>query len=138
MFQQISQLFKLNYYGKSCVITMGDVGVGKSTIIENLTGEKNLSKQSINSVTRDSTFYDSKDLIIIDTPGMNSRIEKAQHNLAVAKALSYMPVNLILLIVVPGDRAEDTTEVIKKYLSRLLDFSLFQFEINSANFFKIF
>jgi len=104
------------------VVLYGDAGVGKSTIVEKLTGEKGLSSDSDQSFTRVSKSFDSPDsqLEICDTPGINSLADRFEHNLHVAHALNHRPVSSILIVVRALPRLESVVEKVSKLTFRFL------------------
>jgi len=104
------------------VVLYGDAGVGKSTIVEKLTGQKGLSSDSGQSFTRVSESFDTQDnqLEICDTPGINALTDRFQHNLHVAHALNYRPVSSILVVVRALPRLESVVEKVSKLTFRFL------------------
>ena len=88
-----------NFLRPPYVVLLGDVGTGKSTLVEKLTGESGRSSDSSMSYTRSSEVFWVPDgsLIIADTPGSNALEDKLEHNIWIAGALNYMPVSRILL-----------------------------------------
>lgn len=104
------------------VVLYGDAGVGKSTLVEKLTGEKGLSSDSDQSFTRVSKSFDSPDslLEICDTPGINSLADRFEHNAHVAHALNYRPVSCILIVVRALPRLESVVEKVSKLTFRFL------------------
>ena len=80
------------------IVLMGDVGSGKSTILERLTGAENKSSASSESYTRATEVFSTKNgsLVIADTPGSNPIDDPFQHNLHIMHAINFMPVNCIL------------------------------------------
>ena len=56
------------------VVLLGDVGTGKSTIVEKVSNVTNLASDGDTSVTKSSTVFWSIDgsLLIADTPGSNA------------------------------------------------------------------
>ena len=77
------------------VVLVGDVGTGKSTIVEKLTGESGRSSAASMSVTSSSQSFATPDgrLIVCDTPGSNAARDKLQHNVWIASALNFMDVS---------------------------------------------
>ena len=108
------------------VILMGDAGAGKSTLVEKVTGMKGRSSASSTSATRASSLFRSVEadekgsFIICDTPGTNSATERFQHNLHVAHALNFQPVNLILIVVKADTRIETVLDRVGDYMGRFL------------------
>ena len=99
------------------VVLLGDVGAGKSTIVEKVTGVSGRSSNANESVTLTSAVYESLDgeLIICDTPGSNAMNDKFQHNLNIAHALNFMAVTCILVVVKADTRIDNVIENIIKY-----------------------
>ena len=79
----------------SYIVLIGDVGAGKATIVEKLTGAIGRSSDASESVTISSEpfFTHDRGLIISDTPGANPMSEKLEHNLFLADALNLRPVS---------------------------------------------
>ena len=77
------------------VLLVGNCGVGKSTIVEKLTGIEDRSASAALSFTKNSEFFwvPDKSLIIADTPGSNPLTDKLEHNLQIAHAFNYREVN---------------------------------------------
>ena len=107
------------------VVLMGEGGVGKSTIVEKLTGVTNLTGETLFFRP-----YETPDwtLTVADVPGSNL-IENGSHwrrdspNLEIAAALDYKPVSLILITVRADLVLGNVLSVVKKFSERLLDFS---------------
>ena len=68
------------------VVLIGDVGIGKSTLVEKLTGFHRLSSPGAESFTKDSMVYStiSGRLLICDTPGSNPMEQRYEHNYWIA------------------------------------------------------
>ena len=81
--------------GSHYVVLVGDVGSGKSTILEKLTGARNKSSNSFESFTRASEglYTPDRSLIVADTPGSNAMRDKMEHNVWIARALNFQPVS---------------------------------------------
>jgi len=94
--------------GVLSVVLVGNVGTGKSSLVEKVTLQKGLSFSGATSFTQESRFFLSPDgrLRVIDTPGVNARTEPLQHNMWVAHALGFKPVSMIGLVV-KADRRID-------------------------------
>ena len=107
---------------KPYVILIGNVGAGKSTLVEKVTGVTGISSAASTSVTKASCVSESVDgsLIICDTPGTNSITDQFNSNLEVARALNLMPVNLVLITVKADVRIESVAKVIREYLECFL------------------
>ena len=103
---------------KPYVILIGNVGAGKSTLVEKVTGMTGISSAASTSVTKASDVIESVDgsLIICDTPGTNSITDQFDSNLEVAHALNFMPVNLVLITVKADVRIESVAKVLREYM----------------------
>ena len=77
------------------IVLVGDVGSGKSSVVEKLTGEKNRSSNAKESFTRSSEPFWCKDgkLVVSDTPGSNAMKDKVEHNVWIAGAMNFRPVS---------------------------------------------
>lgn len=99
-------------------LLLGDVGSGKSTLVEKISGQTGISSSQSTSCTRVSSLYESfnKLMIICDTPGSNSMTDKFEHNAWIAGAINYSPVSRILICVIAQPRIANVIDVVKKYL----------------------
>ena len=104
------------------VVLMGDVGTGKSTIVEKVTNETNLASNGDTSVTKSSTVFWSIDgsLLIADTPGSNALEDKLDHNMWIAGALNYLPVSKMFILVKAETRLDSVVDNIRKYSDRFV------------------
>ena len=106
------------------VVMIGDVGVGKSTVVDKLTDNdiKVRKSDSALSVTRYSKPYWTYDdsMVVCDTPGSNSIQDQLEHNEHIASALNYKPVSRILIIVKADTRIANVMSVINRYSERLV------------------
>ena len=104
------------------VVFIGDVGVGKSTVVEKLTGKKIYRGDSKLSVTRTSSAHWSYDgtVIVSDTPGSNSVQDQLQHNEEIAAAFNYRPISRVFVVVKADTRIANVMRVVEKYSERLL------------------
>jgi len=104
------------------VVLYGEAGVGKSTIVEKLTGQKGLSSDNAQSFTLVSKSFDSWDnqLEICDTPGINSLVDRFEHNVNVAHALNHRPVSCILIVVRALPRLESVVEKVSNLTFKFL------------------
>jgi len=111
--------------GPATVVLLGDVGMGKSTLVEKVTGFRGLSSDASQSFTRASRAFVTGcgRLMIIDTPGANSMSDKLQHNVWIAHALNYAPVSLIGIVVKAEMRIDNTVNSIRNYAERFQDLS---------------
>ena len=100
---------------------MGDVGTGKSTIVEKLTGAIDRSSDSSMSKTKESEVFEIYDgsIIICDTPGTNPVSERFEHNIQLAHAFNARPVTCLLIVAKADTRMENTVEQIERYMDRL-------------------
>ena len=107
---------------------IGDVGSGKSTIVEKLTNEVNRSSDcdtSLGSFTRDSAvFWTFDGSMVISDPGSNPVQDKLSHDISIARALNFKPVWMILVIVKAETRMDNVVDAIRKYAERLLEFPM--------------
>ena len=104
------------------VVLIGDVGTGKSTIVEKVTNETNLASNGDTSVTKSSTVFWSIDgsLLIADTPGSNALEDKLDHNMWIAGALNYLPVSKMFILVKAETRLDSVVDNIRKYSDRFV------------------
>ena len=108
------------------VVLLGDVGSGKSTVVEKLTGRTGRSSDANESWTKTAESFWSKDksLIIADTPGSNAMKEKLEHNIWIAHALNFMPVSKILIAVKAETRIDNVADNIRKYSDTFMEIPL--------------
>ena len=68
------------------IVLIGDVGSGKSTIVEKITGREGRSSNSDTSFTKTSQAFwvSDKSMKICDTPGSNAMDDKLNHNVWIA------------------------------------------------------
>ena len=106
------------------VVLLGDVGTGKSTIVEKVSNVTNLASDGDTSVTKSSTVFWSIDgsLLIADTPGSNAIEDKLKHNLGIAGALNYLPVSKVFILVKAETRLDSVVDNIRKYSDRFVEF----------------
>ena len=99
------------------VILLGDVGAGKSTIVEKLTGATGRSSSASQSVTVISEVFEVYDhsLIICDTPGSNSMDNYFRCNLHIAHAMNFKPVSLVLIVVKADARMDNVIDNVEQY-----------------------
>lgn len=112
-----------NFQKPPYVVLLGDVGTGKSTILEKLTGEKGRSSDANESFT--STFevfwVPDGSLIVADTPGSNSLKDKLDHNVEISGALNFRPVSRIFIVVKAETRIDSVVDNARKYADRFLE-----------------
>jgi len=99
------------------VVMIGDVGTGKSTIIQKLTNRPRLTSDQSTSYTKFATRYYTwhKQIEICDTPGSNPMEERFEHNRWIAEAMSVKPVSLLMIIVKADTRIANVIDNIIKY-----------------------
>lgn len=119
---QADALFRM---APQMVVMIGDVGMGKSTIVEKITGSIGLSSSADESFTTASVLCETwcKRLQLIDTPGANPMQEKLKHNVWIAHAMNYMPVSLLLIVVKADTRIDNTIGMVRNYAERLMNMS---------------
>eukprot|EP00929_Paragymnodinium_shiwhaense_P055642 TRINITY_DN27869_c0_g1_i1.p1 TRINITY_DN27869_c0_g1~~TRINITY_DN27869_c0_g1_i1.p1 ORF type:complete len:439 (+),score=92.38 TRINITY_DN27869_c0_g1_i1:65-1381(+) len=105
------------------IVMLGDVGMGKSTIVEKVAGVQGLSSESKTSFTKASRAFVTGDrrLQLIDTPGANAMQDRLEHNVWIAHALSFSPVSLILLVVKADTRMDNVVDAVRGYAERFSD-----------------
>ena len=104
------------------IVLLGDVGTGKSTMVEKLTGVSGRSSAADESFTLTSEVYEIYDgsLIICDTPGSNAMNDKFQHNLHIAHAMNFYPVTCVLIIVKADTRMDNVVDRVRAYAEGFL------------------
>lgn len=113
----------LNYLNPPYVVLLGDVGTGKSTLLEKLTEQRGKSSQANESFTRSSEVFWAPDgrLIVADTPGSNALKDTLDHNVQIAGALNYRPVSRIFIVVKAETRIDSVVDNVRKYADRFLE-----------------
>ena len=105
------------------VILVGDVGSGKSTLFEKLTGTEGRSSSAKESFTRDSVVCKLEGQIkICDTPGSNAMTNGLEHNAWIAKAINHQKVSKLFIIVRADKAIENVLENVNNYRENFLDF----------------
>ena len=91
------------------VILFGSVGVGKTTLLNKLSGKNFPTDNAGFSCTRDAQFARSLNgnNIIIDFPGLNTVVDFAKHLKTQKTVLSTIPVRLICFVIKYGTRYDD-------------------------------
>ena len=99
------------------VILVGDVGTGKSTLVEKLTGVKGRSSNGPVCFTTSSEAFrvPNGSLIVSDTPGSNSRKDKLQKNVWIAGALNFRPVSKVFIVVKAETRMDSVIDNVRWY-----------------------
>lgn len=112
-----------NFFKPPYIVLLGDVGTGKSTIVEKLTGEKGRSSDANESFTKTSAMIWASDgsLIVSDTPGSNAIKDKLEHNIWIATALNARPVSRIFIVVKAEPRIDNVVDNVRKYADRFLE-----------------
>ena len=107
---------------KPYIVLIGDVGSGKSTILEKLTGTNDKSSGSDESYTEHAEVYESFDghLLIGDTPGSNPMAAKFESNLQIAHAMNFSPVTCLLIVVKADTRIDNVIWRVREYAERFL------------------
>lgn len=83
-------------HSNSNIILFGEVGCGKTTIINKLCDVDLLTKEGGFSCTRDAQFASTSDgSLIIDFPGLNAAEEVVRHLKIQKSTLSVIPVRII-------------------------------------------
>lgn len=97
---------------------VGNVGSGKSTIVEKLTGVTGRSSKTSASYTTSFEYFlgQNKSILIADTPGSNPRKEILEHNKEIAAAFNYRPVSKIFIVAKADKRLDQTIDNVKKYV----------------------
>ena len=105
------------------IILMGNVGVGKSTLIEKLADVSGQSSNECQSFTKQTTLFWSRDkrLLIADTPGANPMRDKLQHNEHIAVAFNHARVHKVFIVVKADARIDTTVHHIREYAEQFLD-----------------
>lgn len=98
------------------VVLVGDVGSGKSTLFEKLSGEKGRSSGANVSYTRSSEIFEVHGrLLICDTPGSNAKEDNVMHNEAIADAINHAAVSKLLVVVKGDKQIENVLDKINKF-----------------------
>ena len=106
------------------VVLLGDVGCGKSTIVDKITGESSRAANFGASATRrsDPVWAPGGEFVIADTPGSNSMGDKFGHNIWIATAFNFRPVSKVLITVnAEGGRMDGVISSIREYSDRFAD-----------------
>eukprot|EP01133_Synstelium_polycarpum_P003507 gene3507-4006_t len=105
-----------------CVVT-GTVGVGKSTLVSNLTGCPGIASSGSSSATKTAMVYPTiHGFQVADTPGNNPLKDKMDHNMWVAESFNYRPVSLLMVCVEAHVRLDQTIDSLREPLERFCEF----------------
>ena len=112
-----------NFLKPPYIVLLGDVGTGKSTILEKLTGVEGRSSDVNESFTKTSTalVVPDRSLIVSDTPGSNALKDKLEHNTMIAAALNIRPVSRIFIVVKAETRIDNVVDNARKYADSFLE-----------------
>ena len=126
---QLSNLIKSvlsNFRKPPYVVFLGDVGTGKSTLIEKLTKIEGRSSNANASFTKTSQVFWVPDgsLIVADTPGSNELKDKLEHNVQIAAALNFRRVSRIFIVVKAETRIDSVVDNVRKYADRFLELDM--------------
>ncbi|KAH3745644.1 hypothetical protein Pelo_12938 [Pelomyxa schiedti] len=101
---------------------MGDVGSGKSTLCEKLTGRTGLSSNSKTSFTKDSKVFPVENRYwIADTPGLNSSKGRVEPALSLLGALRFKPVTCLLMVCSLKDRLDGLEEAVSDLVAPFVE-----------------
>jgi len=105
------------------VVLVGDVGTGKSTVVEKLTNERGRASDNDTSVTKSSEVFWTTDgsIVISDTPGSNAMEDKLEHNVWIASALNFRPVSKIFIMAKAETRLDNVVDNVRKYTDRFVE-----------------
>ncbi|KAH3757171.1 hypothetical protein Pelo_10992 [Pelomyxa schiedti] len=116
---------------KPFFVLMGDVGSGKSTLCEKLTGRTGLSSDSAESFTKESKIFlsVSRKLVgaverrywIADTPGLNSMKGRVDHALNVLGAMRFKPVTCLLMVCSLKDRLDGLAKALDDLVTPFIE-----------------
>jgi len=71
---------------------IGNIGVGKTALLNLVCNTSHISRAGKNSITRtlqkESALFHNQTLELIDTPGMDSNLEKKEHIIHLYNALT--------------------------------------------------
>lgn len=105
------------------VVLVGGVGVGKSSLVEKVTGAQRLGSGAAESYVRSSAFRTPcQKMQLIDTPGINAARHDLPPNVCIAEALSFAPISLILLVVKADVRIDSTIDAVTKHAELFSEF----------------
>ena len=115
-----------NFRKPPYIVLLGDVGTGKSTIVEKLTEGEGRSSNTYESFTKASEVFWVPDasLIVADTPGSNALKDKLEHNVHIAAAINFRPVSRIFIVVKAETRIDTVVDNVRKYADRFLEFPI--------------
>lgn len=97
---RVDKNFELIKRSENNIILFGEVGTGKTTIINKICGVSLLTKGGGFSCTRDVQFASTRDnSLIIDFPGLSAAEEVVKHLKIQKSTLSVIPVRIICFII---------------------------------------
>ena len=105
------------------VVLVGDVGAGKSTLVEKLTGVKGRSLAGSECFTRSSETFcvPNGSLIISDTPGSNVKKDRLESNVCTAQAFNFRPVSKVFIVVKAEVRMDSVIDNVRKFADCFLE-----------------
>ena len=109
------------------VVFLGDVGTGKSTIVEKMTGES--SRNSDSSVSDDKRSLKilrvpDGSLTIVDTPGMNALGDTLESHPWITSAVNSMHISKIFVVVKAEASIDDVISSVRKYADSFVRLSV--------------
>ena len=112
-----------NFRKPPSIVLLGEVGTGKSTLVEKRTKTEGRSSNANESFTKASDVFWVPDgsLIVADTPGSNALADKLEHNLLIVAALNFRPVSRIFIVVKAEPRIDTMVDNIRKYADCFLE-----------------
>ena len=112
-----------NFRKPPYVVLLGDVGTGKSTLVEKLTKGEGRSSDANESFTKATEVFWVPDgsLIVADTPGSNALKDKLEHNVHIAAAINFRLVSRIFIVVKAETRIDTVVDNVRKYADRFLE-----------------
>ncbi|KAH3757173.1 hypothetical protein Pelo_10994 [Pelomyxa schiedti] len=103
-------------------VLMGDVGSGKSTLVEKLTGLTGLSsRQSITFTLDSKVFIVDQVCCIADTPGLNSMKGRIDHALNVLGAMRFKPLTCLLMVCSLKDRLDGLAQAVSDLVTPFIE-----------------
>jgi len=107
---------------KPYFVLLGEVGSGKSTICEKLTGRTGLSSNSATSFTTDSkVFQVDRKYWIADTPGVMAARGRLNHALNILGAMKYRPLTAFVFVCSVRDRLDGLQKAVCELIGPFLE-----------------